>query len=398
MYIEQSNIVHLYFLFDGSLLYTVTSLLFQSQATIMIKQVTDSNQDDTSIKKKVFEICSSLHSQKQKVTVRLVLSLLPDVKSTSTVHKYHKQWKEEIEAKQELLLKEHGLSKEFQTAFFHEITRFSSEAKLKYEDHNQELMEERAIAVTGLAEAESTVAILTDQVEQMRAEIMELNQQSKLIDSEHNSALEIQAASHTNKIETLEKQLKDSNVDKQALIELNELQRTSVAKMELQLESVPELKETITSLSNEVKQSGLTNDESQRLIAKLQQQVVGANETIDSTSQRLDVALSSQKQVEQDLLDTRTNLTESKVTLATQTEKLSSTTGLLKISENQITRIENDLDIQKDSRIKLEAKVEQYLQDNQSLTNLNNTLTEKVDLLNSDLQDKREVIRSLSDK
>ncbi|TOK17651.1 hypothetical protein CGI23_25280, partial [Vibrio parahaemolyticus] len=41
------------------------------------------------MQERVNEICNELYSKGEKVSVRVILTFLPDVSSTSTVHKYY---------------------------------------------------------------------------------------------------------------------------------------------------------------------------------------------------------------------------------------------------------------------------------------------------------------------
>ncbi|MEY8216114.1 MAG: DNA-binding protein, partial [Colwellia sp.] len=66
-----------------------------------------------SIQERVNDICSELYADGTKPTVRLVRSMLSDVKSTSTVHKYFANWKKELEANQQSLYDKLGFSSEF---------------------------------------------------------------------------------------------------------------------------------------------------------------------------------------------------------------------------------------------------------------------------------------------
>ncbi|POC76678.1 hypothetical protein CRN61_25025, partial [Vibrio vulnificus] len=69
---------------------------------------TDKNMQD-----RVSEICNDLYGRGEKVSVRVILTYLPDVSSTSTVHKYYANWRKELEANEKSLYDKLGFSSEF---------------------------------------------------------------------------------------------------------------------------------------------------------------------------------------------------------------------------------------------------------------------------------------------
>ena len=85
-----------------------------------------------SIQERVYTIANELYAAGTKPSVRMVLSMLPDVKSTSTAHKYFKQWKDEQEANQQSLYDKLGFSEKFTRHFMEEVTRFGVQAEQRF--------------------------------------------------------------------------------------------------------------------------------------------------------------------------------------------------------------------------------------------------------------------------
>ena len=102
------------------------------------------------MQERVNEICNELYSKGEKVSVRVILTFLPDVSSTSTVHKYYANWRKELEANEKSLYDKLGFSPEFTQMFMKEISRFSVEAEQRYKGIADEANEQRDTAIDEL--------------------------------------------------------------------------------------------------------------------------------------------------------------------------------------------------------------------------------------------------------
>ncbi|MBF7101126.1 DNA-binding protein [Photobacterium damselae] len=195
---------------------------------------------------KVTMICNDLYSKGQKVSVRIILSMLPDVSSTSTVHKYYKTWKDELEANQKSLLEKMGFSEEFTRVFMTEITRHATEAERRYRDMADDAKEQSQQAIDDLERAEDRLYKQTALLEQREKQIKNL--EAELAQTE-NAQLAI-TQELRQQIESLTDQLNESTVS-------NERLRTELAKNEIKLESnaliVEESKNKNTELNEQVK-------------------------------------------------------------------------------------------------------------------------------------------------
>ena len=259
-----------------------------------------------SVRERVFRICNQLYAENTKVKIRTVLELLPDIKSTSTVHKYHKEWRTQLDNSKKTLFDSFGFSDNFQNAFVSEIARFHTDAKNEYSEKLVELTEERDTAILGLEKADNAIITqqtradtLEDQVRELQNEIHLLTREAK----QHSEQLEKDKAFAIGKLEQqmgdLEKRLNNENrlvveqlqhqidsltTKNNELREVNENQRTELAKSQLKLESN-------TSLVEEVKaRATAAAEEAKARIEKLESSFTTLSEKHITCSQALAVA------------------------------------------------------------------------------------------------------------
>ncbi|MEO3684592.1 hypothetical protein ABHN84_20215 [Shewanella vesiculosa] len=259
-----------------------------------------------SVRERVFRICNQLYAENTKVKIRTVLELLPDIKSTSTVHKYHKEWRTELDNSKKTLFDSFGFSDNFQNAFVSEIARFHTDAKNEYSEKLVELTEERDAAILGLENADNAIIThqtradtLDDQVRELQNEIHLLTREAK----QHSEQLEKENAFAIGKleqqmgdlekrlnnekrliVEQLQHQIDSLTTKNNELREVNENQRTELAKYQLKLESN-------TSLVEEVKaRATASQEEAKARIAKLEESFTTVSEKHIACSQALAVA------------------------------------------------------------------------------------------------------------
>lgn len=175
---------------------------------------------------RVKAICNDLYRSGNRVSVRLVLAQLPDVSSTSTVHKYYAEWKRELDANQQSLYDRLGFSPEFSQAFMKEITRFSVEAESRYKEMAADSDEQRAVVIEDLARADERLYKQTAVVEQLE----------KNLATAKTEAAEA-AKGHSATLAELRQQIAELREENKTLSTTNEGLRTEVAKAQLLLES-----------------------------------------------------------------------------------------------------------------------------------------------------------------
>lgn len=218
------------------------------------------------IQDQVFAVCNDLYSKGQKPTVRLVLSLLPDVRSTSTVHKYYAMWKTELEAGQQSLYDKLGFSVEFTQAFMKEITRFGVEAEQRYKEQADDANEQRDIAIEELARIE-------DRLHKQLAVVEQQQKQIKSLEAELSQAIKTQEV----RVAELRQQLSERDQENKDLAKTNETLRTNIAKAELKLEGNTAYTEEVKA-QNQVLSA--ENKDLNRQIAEMSKVAAGHESTI----------------------------------------------------------------------------------------------------------------------
>jgi chromosome segregation ATPase len=185
---------------------------------------------------RVFAICNDIYAGGSKPSVRMVLSMLPDINSTSTVHKYFALWKKELEASQQSLYDKLGFSTEFSQSFMKEITRFGVEAEQRYKEQARDADEQRIQALEDLERSEDRLYKQTSLLNQKDKEIKELQTELIKVQEQLKAQLANEQAAHKLVVGELRQQLTALDSDNKALLSSNELLRTEIAKAELRLE------------------------------------------------------------------------------------------------------------------------------------------------------------------
>lgn len=241
--------------------------------------------EQNSIQDRVTAICNDLYSKGTKPSVRIVLSMLPDVSSTSTVHKYFANWKKELEANQQSLYDRLGFSSEFTQSFMKEITRFGVEAEQRYKEQSIDANEQRDIAVEELEKTEDKLFKQNAVIDQQAKEIKEL--QLEMVKVQEKLKAELVTEQQANKavVTELRQQLDDIATDNKTLTSSNENLRTEIAKAELKLESNQEyVNEVKTQNANLV----ADNKELNTNIASLSKTIASQESTIAGNEKLID--------------------------------------------------------------------------------------------------------------
>ncbi|HIF9252482.1 TPA: DNA-binding protein [Photobacterium damselae] len=289
---------------------------------------------------KVTAICNDLYSKGQKVSVRIVLSLLPEISSTSTIHKYYKNWKDELEANQKSLLEKMGFSEEFTRVFMAEITRHATEAERRYREIAEDAKEQSLLAIEDLERAEDRLYKQTALLEQREKRIKEMDAELSQAEKAQNAITQ----ELRQQIESLTEQLNESMTS-------NERLRTELAKNELKLESnvalVDETKQQNMTLNEQVKSlSDKAISQAQELTrveSKLESQELLLTElretkvTLQATNQSLDNDL---RQIQQERHTLAASLEEAKSNVALVTNRFEQTSA--QVAELKVQLHQND--------------------------------------------------------
>lgn len=229
---------------------------------------------DLPLPERVKAICNQLYSQGTKVSVRLVLAQLPEVKSTSTIHKYYAEWKQELDASQQSLYDRLGFSPDFSQAFMKEISRFSVEAESRYKDMATDAHDQRAIVIEDLTRADERNYKQSLVVEQLEKEL-------KALQAEVAEAAKGAAATQAE----LRKQVEELKGENKQLAGTNESLRTEIAKAQLVVESneryVAEVKNNHQTLVEEAKTLNTRLAETARLLAHQEAENTGHRQLIE---------------------------------------------------------------------------------------------------------------------
>lgn len=303
------------------------------------------------MQERVNEICNDLYSKGEKVSVRVILTYLPDVSSTSTVHKYYANWRKELEANEKSLYDKLGFSSEFTQMFMKEISRFSVEAEQRYKGIAEEANEQRDAAIDELSKMEDRLHKQNAVVEQQGKDITQLKgeltqrertheaEMSKLEQSQHVLVTELRQ-----RITQLEKELTEST-------RTNETLRTELAKSELKLESnqdyVNEVKAKQQALEE---QSSTLQSENQSLsqqVTKLSTQLEGSTSVVSTLEKRVTdfetqhTALQSRAtEMETHYKATLSELSEAKSQLQNQSQKIGSLEEINQQHKRYIDKLE----------------------------------------------------------
>lgn len=223
---------------------------------------------------RVFAICDDLFRRNTKPTVRLVLSMLPDITSTSTIHKPFKEWMEQLEARQQSMLDKLGFSDTFTQAFMREVTRFGVEAEERYKTMAVDAKEQRDTAVEDLERTEERYFKQSSLVEQQAKEIREL----KAGMAERQRAQEATVAE-------VRQQLEDAQAANHTLASTNEGLRTELAKIQVQLVNNNALVAEVKQNAHAVQSENINLRDAQ---AQLLKDVTRLETTLDGRQQLVD--------------------------------------------------------------------------------------------------------------
>ncbi|RJX68715.1 hypothetical protein DZ860_16625 [Vibrio sinensis] len=240
---------------------------------------------------RINEICNELYSKGEKVSVRVILTFLPDISSTSTVHKYYANWRKELEANEKSLYDKLGFSSEFTQMFMNEISRFSVEAEQRYKGMADEANEQRDMAIDELSKAEERLYKQNAVVEQQDKDIVRLKSESSQQLNHYEAEMSKIEQSHEvltlelrQRIAQLEKDLVDST-------KANESLRTELAKSELKLESNQDYVDEVKAKQGQIEERNVSlqteNHDLAQQVTKLSTQLEGSASIASTMEKRI---------------------------------------------------------------------------------------------------------------
>ena len=306
------------------------------------------------MQEQINEICNDLYSKGQKISVRLILAELPNVSSTSTVHKYYANWRRELVANEKSLYEKLGFSSEFTQIFMKEISRFSIEAEERYKSMADDAVEQRDAAIDELSKIEDKFHKQSAVVEQQEKDVVQLKYDLKTNENAFEAEKDKLAKSHEvlvrelrQRIVQLEAELNESNASSESL-------RTDLAKAELRLEGNQNLVNEVRSKQDKLEAGNSTlhteNQDLSKQITKLSMKLENAesvNELLKQQASGFEVnnreLLSKVSELEANYKISYSELTENKGLLQAQNEKIGALQELNKQQKKYIHSLEIDV-------------------------------------------------------
>ncbi|MCE2597133.1 hypothetical protein K6Y31_20375 [Motilimonas cestriensis] len=347
------------------------------------------------LQERVNAICNELYSQGTKVSVRLVLSMIPEVNSTSTIHKYFAKWKDELEASQKSLYDKLGFSSTFTKSFMEEISRFSVEAEQRYKNKADSAIEQRDEALDEMEKIEDKYIKQTAVLEQKLKVIAELEKELQITITKSQQNIEKERESTQAVLKELRQQLNESKASNQALIDSNESLRTEVAKAELRLEGnekyVNEVKQQSLALIAENKAASTTIATLNKEIASQEATLKGNHQLIRNLTEQQESLRASLAQAEQSRQQTNNEL----VSMRKDLDVAKTHVDELKTQLNSENKQVNELKV---------ALTEQVRTTDKTISNYESTLTgnhkliEQLELANAAAREKIAQLEQEKDK
>ncbi len=303
------------------------------------------------MQERVNEICNELYSKGEKVSVRVILTFLPDVSSTSTVHKYYANWRKELEANEKSLYDKLGFSPEFTQMFMKEISRFSVEAEQRYKGIADEANEQRDTAIDELTKVEERLHKQNAVVEQQGKDITRLKGELTQQESQYEAEVSKLEQSHQVLVSELRQRITQLEKDLGESTKTSETLRTDLAKSELKLESNQDYVNEVKAKQGELEERHTTlQAEKQSLeqqVTKLSTQLEGSTSMVTTLEKRIgDFELqqgalqSKATEMEANFHTTRDELREAKTQLQSQSQQIGSLEEINQQQKRYIDKLE----------------------------------------------------------
>ena len=151
-------------------------------------------------KKMIHELCDKLEGKGIEPKIKVVLSLLPEIKSTSTAHKYIASWKaNKAPVQNELLDNKLNFSSKIAQTLIDELAQKEKELELNYLKEIDEANHQLSLADKQLIEAKADLELVN--LEQIKNELKIAKLESQLEQSQayFDSELEIKTNKHKQK-------------------------------------------------------------------------------------------------------------------------------------------------------------------------------------------------------
>lgn len=256
----------------------------------------------TNLEQEVFDICDRLYANKEKITVRYVMSLLEsDIKSTSTIHKPVAKWRKLREAELASLRDKMGFSPAFATAFTEEVTRYTVEAEARYKRIADEAEQQSREAIDDLSIQDEKYYKQSKLVEQLEGKLKDL--ESDVKKRENDAKISVQELRGQIEILQEENRTLDDSCDRL---------RTELAKTEVKTEHDKELVDSYKTQVNKLEEDN----------ARLQNIVTSQSSEISTSSAKRESELQLFEYTKQSLAKVESNVEEQKAQINELSGKL----------------------------------------------------------------------------
>ena len=348
-------------------------------------------------KKTIHDLCDKLKMKGVEPKITLLSSLMPEIKSTSTIHKHLLSWKAKTnQEKVEMFDRKFSLSSNFTQAFMDELQLKSTEAELSYKKQFKDANNQRLIAEQELAQFKSDFEALS--LEKIANEIRLGQLEEQLLQSrEQYLAIEIEAQqnkeaqnklvnTHTLAVKELQIEVAQLSNKNNAHSRLNHELAEELTSMSALLSDSKALAET---LEEENAKIHLTNEE-------LHKQNVRTNAELNSATASLEA-----KQVEvNELTGIKATLEEELAELNAANESLSETNHKATAELNSATASLEAKQVEVNELAGVKATLEEELAElnaaNQSLSETNHKVTAELNSATTSLKAKQVEVNKLA--
>lgn len=216
-------------------------------------------QSDRDLRQQVYDACNMFHAKNIDFTVRQIGYELPQQHSTSTIHKYIKQWKEQQEAECKRVRDSFLSSEVFMKALADQTDKL---IKAAVKDERQYKEDHQLLHEQALKQMES----LEEELSVLQAENTSLQQQKKTLLND----IEIKKETQQSERKVMEANFKQAQTQRNKKLEIAE-EKVQELKKEItrQLASIVELKASIKQMSRQVemqqKQQDMLTEKNQEL-------------------------------------------------------------------------------------------------------------------------------------
>lgn len=286
------------------------------------------------LQQRINDICDAAYARDEKLSTRIILAQLPDVSSSSTVHKYFKAWKESLNARQDALFEDDSiLSNDFKRSFSKELGRIAKAAESAYK--------QRAL------EAEQQVGdVITD----LQLSEQKLETEQKKTGSQAERIAELEAALNQTKFELEQsKELHSKDLDKhtQEINALNDKHSDELSKLnDTHLEHIEKLEsehsETVEQHKNSTKQYESSIENLKGVESNLRSELAKSEVRVETKTQELQKVSDELSELETNMQKVKDELASEKTNSATHNAKREAVESELSKLEKSHTKLSKD--------------------------------------------------------